>query len=156
MATTDLPEIQGPARNRAWSDGRQSLRAGNGPVPVELDARDFGHGFHYWHGLTGQRYLHSVYSLPECPELAKANYILVYRLENGDAVPLFIGQTTADAGSLNLAGIRQKAARLGANEIHIHVLADTPGQRDDVERDLLKGQFQRIERRLRIQAANNH
>ncbi len=133
-------------------DGKDVKGAGNAPARVEL--YDIGHGFHYWEGLTGVRYLHSVYSLQECPELPKANFIMVRRLENGDAIPLHIGQTIADATSLNLAHIRQKAAKLGANEIHIHVMTDSPKERADVERDLLKGQFQRIENKLRAQVAN--
>jgi hypothetical protein len=125
-----------------------------GNAPAKLDSYEIGHGFHYWEGLTGVRYLHSVYSLKECPELPKANYIMVRKLGTGDAIPLFIGQTIADATSLNLAHIRQKAARLGANEIHIHVMTDSHKERNDVERDLLKGQFRRIENKLRAQAAN--
>lgn len=132
--------------------GKRSVETGN--APAKLDVYDIGHEFHYWDGLTGARYLHSVYSLQDCPELPKANYIMVRKLENGEAIPLFIGQTIADAASLNLAHIRQKAARLGANEIHIHVMTETSKERDDVERDLLKGQFQRIENKLRAQAAN--
>ncbi len=127
---------------------------GAGNAPAKLEAFDIGHGFHYWDGLSGTRYLHSVYSLKECPELPKANYIMVRKLENGEAIPLYVGQTLADATSLNLAHIRQKAARLGANEIHIHVMTNSPMERADVERDLLKGQFQRIETRLREQVAN--
>ncbi len=130
------------------------VTAGTGNAPATLDLHEIGHGFHYWDGLTGVRYLHSVYSLQDCPELPKANYIMVRKLDNGEAIPLFIGQTIADATSLNLAHIRQKAARLGANEIHIHVMTDTPTERAVVERDLLKGQFQRIEHKLRAQAAN--
>jgi hypothetical protein len=132
--------------------GNDTKSAGN--APSELDLYGIGHGFHYWDGLTGARYLHSVYRLHECPELPKANYIMVRKLDNGEAIPLFIGQTIADATSLNLAYIRQKAAKFGANEIHIHVMTDSPKERDDVERDLLKGQFQRIENKLRAQAAN--
>jgi len=139
------------ARKVKRSENR-SQKAGNAPVDLELFG--IGHGFHYWQGLTGQRYLHSVYQLQDCPELPKANYIMVRKLENGDVVPLCIGQTVAEAASLNLAHIRQKAAQLGANEIHIHVLTDSPKQRDDVELDLLKGQFARIENKLRLQVAN--
>ncbi len=131
-------------------------KAGNAPVNLELFdlGLDLGHGFHYWQGLTGTSYLHSVYQLQDCPELPKANYIMVKKLENGDVVPLCMGQTVDDATSLNLAHIRQKAARLGANEIHIHVLTDSARERDDVELDLLKGQFARIENKLRLQVAN--
>ena len=136
------------------SGGENSSSGDAGNAPALLELNNIGHGFHYWDGLTGARYLHSVYSLQECPELPKANYIMVRKLDNGEAIPLFIGQTIADATSLNLAHIRQKAARLGANEIHIHVMTENHKERSEVERDLLKGQFQRIENRLRAQAAN--
>ena len=155
MGKTALRLVVGSKNTSAKSgvDGK-SIGILPGDGPLELELTEFGHGFHYWQGLTGERYLHSVYRLQDCPELPKANYIMVKKLENGDAIPLFIGQTLADATSLNLAHIRQKAARLGANEIHIHVMADSSAQRNEVERDLLKGQFARIENKLRLQVAN--
>ena len=152
MGKTALRLITTSQNIPVGSGASSSTGAGNAPATLDLNA--IGHGFHYWDGLTGARYLHSVYSLQDCPELPKANYIMVRKLDNGEAIPLFIGQTIADATSLNLAHIRQKAARLGANEIHIHVMTDTHNERADVERDLLKGQFQRIENKLRAQAAN--
>ncbi len=97
--------------------------------------------FHYWRGRTGRRYLHSVYSLLDCPELPHANYILVRRDADGMRTPLSVGQTLDDATSLNLARLRQLGARMGANEVHIHVLAEDPEERDDVEADLCAGQL---------------
>ena len=143
---------QRTAHKRVEAPASADDGTGNAPLKQELSV--LGHGFHYWDGLSGNRYLHSVYKLQECPELPKANYIMVRKLENGEAVPLFIGQTVADATSLNLAHIRQKAACLGANEIHIHVLTDSASERNEVERDLLKGQFARIENKMRLQVAN--
>ncbi len=93
--------------------------------------------FHYWRGVTGERYLHSVYSLFACPELPRANYILVHRNDEGERTVLAVGQTTEHAASLNLAYLRHTGARLGANEIHIHLLAETAHERDSVETDLL-------------------
>jgi len=130
----------------------QVAGAGNARALVEVG--DIGHGFHYWDGVSGERYLHSVYSLQSCPELPKANYIIVRRLENGECEPLTIGQTNEDACSLNLAHIRRTAARLGGDEIHIHVMTNSADERNRAEQDLLRGQFQRIESRLRAQAAN--
>ena len=97
--------------------------------------------FHYWFGASGKRYLHTVYTLMECPCIPKANYILVRTGEDGSKSALRIGRTVEDASSLNLAHIRQKAAQLGANEIHIHVLSDTPKDRFIVEADLRAGLF---------------
>lgn len=97
--------------------------------------------YHYWRGGSGARYLHSVYSLLDCPELPKSTFILVRREEDGTRRPLSIGQTVEDAGSLNLARLRHLGARLGANEVHIHLLAETLEQRCAVETDLKVRQF---------------
>ncbi|MGH1349392.1 MAG: hypothetical protein ACRBBN_01105 [Methyloligellaceae bacterium] len=105
---------------------------------------DFEHieqSFHYWFGASGKRYLHTVYSLLECPCIPKANYILVKSHENGEKSALRIGRTVEDASSLNLAHIRQKAAQLGAGEIHIHVLSDSQQERFITETDLRAGLF---------------
>ena len=92
--------------------------------------------FHYWRGASGNRYLHMVYSLIGCPAPPKANYVLVRRQDDGRRVALALGQTKDDAVSLNLAHLRREGARRGANEVHVHLLADTPEARDAVEADL--------------------
>lgn len=93
--------------------------------------------FHYWRGASGCRYLHSVFSLIGCPAMPRANYILVKRHEDGTRTPLAFGQTRDDAATLNLAHLRHEGAKLGANEVHIHLLAETAGERDAVEADLV-------------------
>lgn len=129
-----------------------SRSAGN--ARTLIDVCGIGHDFHYWEGASGTRYLHSVYPLLECPELPKANYIVVRRLASGDCVPLSIGQTQDDAVSLNLARLRHEAARLGGSELHIHVMTNSAEERQAVERDLADGQFRRLRDRLWEQAAN--
>ena len=104
----------------------------------------FAQAFHYWRGASGRRYLHSVYSLVGCPALPRANYILVRRFDDGTRVALAFGQTKDDAISLNLAHLRHQGAKLGANEVHIHLLAETPEERAHVEGDLTEAHFQRI------------
>src|SRR6476660_10448668 len=104
----------------------------------------FDQAFHYWRGASGRRYLHSVYTLIGCPALPRANYILVRRMDDGSRTPLALGQTKDDAISLNLAHLRHQGARLCANEVHIHLLAETPEERANVEGDLNKAHFQRI------------
>ncbi|MGB6438001.1 MAG: hypothetical protein WBE89_01425, partial [Methyloceanibacter sp.] len=76
--------------------------------------------------------------------LPRANYILVRRLDDGSRTPLASGQTKDDAISLNLAHLRHQGARLGANEVHIHLLAETTEERANVEGDLNKAHFPRI------------
>ena len=111
--------------------------------------------YHYWRGASGRRYLHSVYSLLDCPALPKATYILVRRNADGTRRPLGIGQTVEDSFSLNLALLRHRGARLGANEVHIHLLADTEEARAAVESDLSTRQLGRSRRTRCFMAAND-
>jgi hypothetical protein len=104
----------------------------------------FGQAFHYWRGASGRRYLHTVYTLIGCPALPQANFILVRRHDDGSRTPLLFGQTKDDAITLNLAHLRHEGAKLGANEVHIHLLAEGPSQRNDVEADLNAAHFSRI------------
>ena len=94
------------------------------------------HSLHYWRGASGKPYLHVVYSLIDCPKLPKANFILVRRHDDGSRVALAFGQTTDDAVSLNLAYLRHEGAKRGANEVHLHLLAQTAEARNAAEADL--------------------
>ena len=104
----------------------------------------FAQAFHYWRGASGRRYLHSVYTLIGCPALPRANYILVRRHEDGTRCPLAFGQTRDDTASLNLAHLRHQGAKFGANEVHIHLLADTADARTLVEADLVAAHTRRL------------
>jgi len=104
----------------------------------------FDQAFHYWRGASGRRYLHSVYTLIGCPALPRANYILVRRYDNGTRVALVFGQTKDDAVTLNLAYLRHEGAKIGANEVHIHLLAETAEDRADVEADLTAAHMRRV------------
>jgi len=97
--------------------------------------------FEFWRGASKERYVHTIYDLYDCPDLPQANYMLVRRDADGDCEILRIGQTESRHGSENLASIRHNAALLGANEVHVHLLPETPHDRDLVELDLRAGQF---------------
>ena len=86
--------------------------------PPRLPAR-----LHFWRGASGQRYVHSVYSLIECPPLPKASYMLVRRDEDGRRRCCTSAAARATP-TLNLAHVRQRGAKLGANEVHVHFQAD--------------------------------
>lgn len=105
-------------------------------TPSELTDR-----FHFWSGASGQRYVHTVYELIDCPEVPAANFLLVHRDSAGRRIVLAIGHATHSAGSMNLAEIRQRGARLGANEVHIHLLAPSAQQRRMIELDLRAGKI---------------
>ncbi len=97
--------------------------------------------FEFWSGASKERYVHTVYSLIECPELPQANYMLVRRAHDGSTSILQIGHTTCQTASENLATIRHSAALLGANEVHVHYLPQSDKTRELVELDLRAGQF---------------
>ncbi|MDZ4843487.1 MAG: hypothetical protein SH859_15280 [Hyphomicrobium aestuarii] len=99
-------------------------------------AADTGSAFQFWTGVSGARYVHSVYHLFECPPVEAANYVLVKRHEGGQRTVLAIGRAANVAASLNLAEIRQRASQLGANEVHVHLLAQGQDDSRRIEADL--------------------
>lgn len=92
--------------------------------------------FLFWTGASGTRYVHSVYNLFDCPPVEGANYILAKRHSDGHRTVVSIGRATSETGTLNLAEIRLRSAQLGANEVHIHLLADSSAQSQMIESDL--------------------
>ena len=74
------------------------------PAPVSLGLPEQAPArLQMWTGASGRRYVHSVYSLIECPPLPKATYLLVRRELDGRRVVLHVGQGQSDAATLNLA-----------------------------------------------------
>ena len=104
--------------------------------PTPPPAPALSHDFTFWRGASGSRYVHTVYPLLECPEVPNTNVVLVRRLGVGQPEVLHVGRVEQDAPSLNLAEIRRTAALLGANEVHVHLLARTTAERRFIEHDL--------------------
>jgi hypothetical protein len=96
--------------------------------------------FHFWTGASGKRYVHTVYSLFDCPPLEDANYILVHRANKTARKVLAIGRLHNISATLNLAEIRRRAAELGADEVHVHLLASSLQEAEAVEADLMTAQ----------------
>lgn len=111
-------------------------------VEGEPQAPGLADRFHFWTGASGTRYVHTIYKLVDCPELANGNYILVKRDSEGVRHVLAVGRLSNDAESLNLAQVRQRGAELGANEVHVHLLAESSSQTKVVEFDLREGQLE--------------
>ena len=97
--------------------------------------------FHFWTGASGKRYVHTVYGLFDCPTLEDANYILVRRGDRATRFVLAIGRLSNNCPSENLAEIRQHGAALGADEVHVHLLASSNQEAQAVEADLITAQF---------------
>jgi hypothetical protein len=109
--------------------------------PAFLDgAADIAERFHFWSGASGRRYVHTIYSLVECPQVPAGNYILVHRDAQDRRLVLAIGRVGHASASLNLAEIRRRGAELGANEVHVHLLAPNAKHSRLIETDLRSGQ----------------
>jgi hypothetical protein len=111
------------------------------PAAVAGFAIDDAARCQFWRGASGRRYVHTVYSLIECPPVPTAVYLLARRRDDGSRQVLHIASAESSAPTLNLARIRQVGATLGANEVHIHFLAETESQRRLVSCDLRAALF---------------
>lgn len=125
----------------AFRSHRQTVQAAPPPasfgtIPPEAPPR-----FHFWTGASGKRYVHTVYSLFDCPTLEDANYILVRRSDRTKRTVLAIGRLSNRCPTQNLAEIRQHSAVLGADEVHVHLLAASSQEAEAVETDLITAQF---------------
>jgi hypothetical protein len=105
-------------------------------LPAPADGRA-----HVWRGASGRDYAHVVYRLIECPPLPMAGYVLVRRGADGRLQPLHVGLSQSTAPTLNLAGVRQRAAQAGANEVHVHTGATSEAERRLIACDLRAGLF---------------
>lgn len=115
----------------------RARRAGRKHEPVRIeDTAALTDRFHFWSGASGRRYVHTIYSLVECPVLPQGNYVLVRHNGRGQRTVLSIGRLTHDAETLNLAEIRHQGSMLGANEVHVHLLAGGTKQSKLIEHDL--------------------
>lgn len=110
-------------------------------VPFSSPIEDDSASMQFWVGASGQRYIHTVHSLLLCPEIPAVNYLLIHRTENGEQKVLAAGHTIHDAPSLNLADVRKHGATVGANEVHIHLLADSVNAAKLIEHDLKQAQL---------------
>ena len=89
-----------------------------------------------WAGRSGETFIHMAYALVACPEVPRANYILVERAGDGRPYVLAVGRVENAAPSLNLAHIRRRGATLGANEVHVYVHPGNVRGRRRIEQDL--------------------
>jgi hypothetical protein len=99
--------------------------------------RDIGDDgrFWYWRGASGRRFIHSVYPVDECPPLPGAIYVAVRRtgtLRTAIAVgrfPVFWNMSAGNQLARTMTG-------LGADEIHVHLLAGDEDCARAIQRDL--------------------
>jgi hypothetical protein len=90
-----------------------------------------------WEGQSGAVYAHAIWPFADPRVTWPANYIFVRRGRNGARTPLFIAHTDnmTQRWKDQLGNVVDAAARLGANELHLHWIAV---DRAAVEADLRK------------------
>lgn len=107
------------------------------PLAAEVDAplaalrgSDLSRRFRHWRGMSGRRYLFSVFplgaapSLDRCPRFDAAVVLAVKRGPDDGREILYLDQT-GSVPDLVFEGTQLKAAiAAGANEIHVHLLTE--------------------------------
>jgi hypothetical protein len=98
---------------------------------------------HWWQGASGRWYVHTIYPIDAIPDFIRAcNYIfarpghLTHFDGTGNRVPLYIGESGEFDQRLDRHEKLGSALRLGATEIHIHLLAQSRQERINIETDL--------------------
>jgi len=82
------------------------------------DAPQTASRFRRWLGASGKSYLVSVYPIDDCPDYVDAVLIAV---DGATGACAWIGE--AGEGGAPLASILAAAAKAGATEVHVHLLA---------------------------------
>jgi hypothetical protein len=95
--------------------------------------------FHWWQGVSGLWYVHSVYALANWPEFNEQNYVFARKEANGLVSPIYIGQTADGRNRRHRHEKLIPAIILGATHVHVHLLARSHQARLNVETDLRNG-----------------
>jgi len=106
------------------------------PVAVTLTSDpSFQDRFWYWSGVSGQKYIHSVYRIGECPPLPGAIYVAVKR-KGSLRIAVAVGRFQPFWD--HAVGTREarRFSSLGVDELHVHLLGKTPAQTEAVFSDL--------------------
>lgn len=85
--------------------------------------------FHFWTGLSGKRYVHTVYDASNCPDIGLSVYIIVKR-SRSKIIPIFIGIGTKKLDLINLMKMKS------GNEIHLHLLCNNVNEAIQAAEDL--------------------
>ena len=89
----------------------------------------------FWRGVSGRRYLATIYSLEDVPDYSEAIVLFVRREADGRRTAHHVEQVEAPFTADRLSLLRQARAQ-GINEVHMHFLAQGPAQRRRVMLDL--------------------
>jgi len=116
---------------RSYRHGRPTHRVSQPLAALDRVAPKAAAQFRRWRGRSGQGYVVSVYPIEACPDYIDAIALAVSG-SSGRAV--WIGET-GDGGEAFRRNLLH-AARAGASEVHIHLLADDARERRSAIEDL--------------------
>ena len=117
-----------------WSTSVKNQRVTLAPLKAASEA-DFG-GFTSWRGLSGRRYVVSVYHPASVPDYGDAVLIAVGRNRQGGRRILAVGTGSPEP----------LAALPGCVEIHVHLLARDAGEKARLLADLALPALRRVNR----------
>ena len=101
-----------------------------------LDGMPISSRFCSWIGLSGQRYVFSVYSSAECPAFRDAILLAAVRDMMGQRRIVSVRETSAFPEPV-VAEIQRELRALGPGlELHLHLLATSPAERAAIVADL--------------------
>jgi len=95
--------------------------------------------FWYWRGKSGTRYIHSIYSPDACPPLPGAIYVTVQKLANGRRAALEVGRFCDDWDYVQGLIDDHNVGFSKIDEIHVHLLANSSDDADEVVKDITAG-----------------
>jgi len=108
---------------------------GNAPLSV-LAGEGLGGRFRFWRGVSERRFMFSVYSREDCPAYDRAVLIGAVVETDGARRILFIADTGAFPEPVLERARAALARERGKVEFHIHLLAQSPGDRAALIDDL--------------------
>ncbi len=95
--------------------------------------------FWYWRGKSGTRYIHSIYAPDACPPLPGAIFVTVQKLTSGNRAAVEVGRFCQDWDYVQGVIDDYRVGFSGIDEIHVHLLARSDDNADEVMHDLVAG-----------------
>lgn len=110
---------------------RRIVHAFDAGQPAALAAAGIRSRFHVWRGISGRRYLTTVFDAEAAPAYEGAIIVLARR-EEDVRLAVWAGRSPA-----SFAALARLARMKGAEEVHVHLLAEREDARALVEADLM-------------------
>jgi hypothetical protein len=109
----------------------RTIHAFDAGTPPALRVSGLAARFHAWRGISGRRYLATVHTAATAPAYQGAVIVLARAEADGTRVALWAGRSPASPAALaRLAQMKR------AEEVHIHLIAESEADRAAAEADL--------------------